>query len=49
MVRKSRKDRDRLKIDMQFQVHTAGDDKMLRGGKRYGQKICFSPSKRVLC
>ena len=36
MVRKTRKDRDRLKIDMQFQVHTADDDKMLRCGKRYG-------------
>ena len=40
MVRKKRKDRDReqLKIDMQFQVHTADDDKMLRCGKRYGGK-----------
>ena len=38
MVRKKGKerDRDRLKIDMQFQVHTADDDKMLRCGKRYG-------------
>ena len=38
MVRKKGKDRDRLKIDMQFQVHTADDDKMLRCGKRYGGK-----------
>ena len=38
MVRKKGKDhdRERLKIDMQFQVHTADDDKMLRCGKRYG-------------
>ena len=36
MVRKSRKERDRLKIDMQFQVHTADDDKILRCGKSYG-------------
>ena len=38
MVRKKGKDRDRerLKIDMQFQVHTADDDKMLRCGKHYG-------------
>ena len=38
MVRKKGKDRDRerLKIDMQFQVHTADDDKLLRCGKRYG-------------
>ena len=36
MVRKKGKDCDRLKIDMQFQVHTADDDKMLRCGKRYG-------------
>ena len=38
MVRKTRKDRncDRLKIDMQFQVHTADDDKLLRCGKSYG-------------
>ena len=38
MVRKKGKDRDRerLKIDMQFQVHTADDDKMLCCGKRYG-------------
>ena len=36
MVRKKGRDRDRLKIDMQFQVHTADDDKMLRCGKRYG-------------
>ena len=40
MVRKKGKDRDRerLKIDMQFQVHTADDDKLLRCGKRYGGK-----------
>ena len=36
MVRKMRKDRDRLKIDMQFQVHTADDDKILHCGKSYG-------------
>ena len=38
MVRKKGKDRDRewLKIDMQFQVHTTDDDKLLRCGKRYG-------------
>ena len=36
MVRKTRKDRDRLKIDIQFQVHTADDDKILRCGKSYG-------------
>ena len=38
MVRKKGKDRDRerLKIDMQFQVHTADDDKILRCGKSYG-------------
>ena len=36
MVRKKGRDRDRLKIDMQFQVHTADDDKMLRCGKCYG-------------
>ena len=38
MVRKKGKDHDReqLKIDMQFQVHTADDDKLLRCGKRYG-------------
>ena len=38
MVRKKGKDRDRewLKIDMQFQVHTADDDKLLRCGKCYG-------------
>ena len=38
MVRKKGKDRDceRLKIDMQFQVHTVDDDKLLRCGKRYG-------------
>ena len=36
MVRRSRKEHDRLKIDMQFQVHTADDDKILRGGKSYG-------------
>ena len=38
MVRKKGKecDRDWLKIDMQFQVHTADDDKMLHCGKRYG-------------
>ena len=38
MVRRKGKDRDRerLKIDMQFQVHTADDDKLLRCGKRYG-------------
>ena len=34
--KKTRKDHDRLKIDMQFQVHTADDDKMLRCGKSYG-------------
>ena len=38
MVRKTRKDHDRLKIDMQFQVHTADDDKMLHCGKCYGGK-----------
>ena len=38
MVRKKGKDRDRerLKIDMQFQVHTADDDKLFCSGKRYG-------------
>ena len=36
MVRRSRRERDRLKIDMQFQVHTADDDKILHCGKRYG-------------
>ena len=36
MVRKIRKDCDRSKIDMQFQVHTADDDKILRCGKSYG-------------
>ena len=36
MVRQSRKERDQLKIDMQFQVHTADDDKILRCGKCYG-------------
>ena len=36
MVRKLRKDCDQLKIDMQFQVHTADDDKMLCCGKHYG-------------
>ena len=38
MVKRKGKDRDheRLKIDMQFQVHTADDDKLLRCGKRYG-------------
>ena len=36
MVRKKGKDRDRLKIDMQFPVHTADDDKLLRCGKSYG-------------
>ena len=38
MVRKKGKDRDRerLKIDMQFQVHTVDDDKLLRCGKCYG-------------
>ena len=38
MVRKKGKDRDCewLRIDMQFQVHTVDDDKMLHCGKRYG-------------
>ena len=36
MVRRSRKEHDRLKIDMQFQVHTADDDKILHCGKSYG-------------
>ena len=36
MVRRSQKERDQLKIDMQFQVLTADDDKFLRGGKSYG-------------
>ena len=38
MVRKKGKDRDceQLKIDMQFQVHTADDDKILCCGKSYG-------------
>ena len=36
MGRRSRKECDRLKIDMQFQVHTADDDKILHGGKCYG-------------
>ena len=38
MVRKKGEDRDRerLKIDMQFQVHTADDDQLLRCGKSYG-------------
>ena len=36
MVRKSRKEHDRLKIDMQFQVHTVDDDKILHCGKSYG-------------
>ena len=42
MVRKKGKDhdRERLKIDMQFQVHTVDDDKMLRCGKRYGGRRC---------
>ena len=41
MVRRKGKDRDRerLKIDMQFQVHTADDDKLLCCGKRYGAKM----------
>ena len=36
MGRRSQRECDQLKIDMQFQVHTADDDKILRGGKRYG-------------
>ena len=36
MGRWLRRERDRLKIDMQFQVHMADDDKILRGGKHYG-------------
>ena len=36
MGRRSRREHDRLKIDMQFQVHMADDDKILHGGKRYG-------------
>ena len=35
MRKRSQRERDRLKIDMQFQVHTADDDKVLRSGKRY--------------
>ena len=35
MGRQSRRERDRLKIDMQFQVHMADDDKILCSGKRY--------------
>ena len=49
MVRKTRKDRDRLKIDMQFQVHTADDDKILRCGKSYGGEYtpgALMPEKR---
>ena len=44
MVRQSRKERDRLKIDMQFQVHTADDDKILHGGKSYGGEYTPGPS-----
>ena len=46
MVRKKGKDRDRdqLKIDMQFQVHTADDDKLLRCGKSYGGEYTPGPS-----
>ena len=35
MRKQSRRERDRLKIDMQFQVHMADDDKLLCSGKCY--------------
>ena len=35
MRKQSQRERDRLKIDMQFQVHMADDDKVLRSGKCY--------------
>ena len=35
MRKQSRREHDRLKIDMQFQVYTADDDKVLHSGKRY--------------
>ena len=35
MRKRLRRERDRLKIDMQFQVHTADDDKVLHSGKHY--------------
>ena len=35
MRKQSQRERDRLKIDMQFQVHTVDDDKVLRTGKCY--------------
>ena len=38
MRKRLRRERDRLKIDMQFQVHTADDDKILRSGKHYTGK-----------
>ena len=45
MGRRSRKERDRLKIDMQFQVHTADDDKILRCGKSYGGE--YTPGSSI--
>ena len=49
MVRRSQTECDRLKIDMQFQVHTADDDKILRCGKSYGGEYtpgALMPEKR---
>ena len=45
MKKKSRKEHDQLKIDMQFQVHTVDDDKLLRCGKSYAGE--YTPGASV--
>ena len=48
MKRRVRRERDRLKIDMQFQVHEPGDDTLTRmcSGRTYSKALPAQPIKK---
>ena len=48
MKRQVRRGRDRLKIDMQFQVHEPGDDALTqtRSGRTYSKALPAQPVKK---
>ena len=48
MKRRVRRERDRLKIDMQFQVHEPGDDALTRtrSGRTYSKVLPAQPVKK---
>ena len=48
MRRRLKREQDRLKIDMQFQVHTADDDQVLRGRRVYPAWVASPTSRKIM-